>query len=336
MKEKKTKSKDDFSVGIAGLGAYVPERVLTNFDLEKMVETSDEWITTRTGIKERHIARKDETTSDLAVNAARQALENAGLSAKDVELIIVATITPDMFFPSTACLVQNKLEAFKAACFDVSAACSGYIYAITCAQQFIKAGTYKNALVIGAEKLSSITDWTDRNTCILFGDGAGACVLEKVVSGTGIISTYLGADGRESELLSLPGGGSKIPSSHESVNEKQHFIKMKGNELFKIAVKKMADAVNIALKKAGIGCEEVDCIVPHQANIRIINACARRLGLPLEVLYLNIAKCGNMSSASSAVALYDAYREGRIKKGSIVVMTAFGGGLTWGACVIKW
>lgn len=329
-------SKSKNSVGIIGLGAYLPKKVLTNFDLEKMVDTSDEWITTRTGIKERRIAEKDEPASQLAFKAAKKALKNAGLSAREIDLIIVATVTPDMFFPSTACLVQKELKAVNAAAFDISAACSGYLYAITCAQQFIAAGTYKNALVIAADKLSGITDWTDRNTCVLFGDGAGACVLSNVRSGKGIISSYLGADGRESELLILPGGGSKIPPTHQSIDEKQHFIKMKGNELFKIAVKKMADAVSVALKKVNMSCQDIDCFVPHQANVRIINACVRRLGLPVEKIYLNISRYGNMSGASSAVALYDACKEGRIKKGSVVVITTFGGGLTWGACVIKW
>jgi 3-oxoacyl-[acyl-carrier-protein] synthase-3 len=336
MKKKTRRIKGNFSVGIIGLGACLPEKRLTNFDLERMVDTSDEWITSRTGIKERRISKKDEPTSELATKAGREALKNAKLSPKDVELIIVATITPDMFFPSTACLVQRNLGAMNAAPFDIAAACSGYIYAISCAQQFISTGTYKNALVIGAEELSTITDWTDRNTCVLFGDGAGACVLGRVSKNRGVISTYLGADGREGDLLILPAGGSKIPPTHESINKKQHFIKMKGNELFKIAVKKMANAATIALKQAGMSCRDVDCLVPHQANVRIVNACARRLGLPKEKIYLNIEKYGNMSSASSAVALYDAYKQGRIKKGSIVVLTAFGAGLTWGACVIKW
>lgn len=336
MNRKALSSKGNIHVGIVGVGAYLPKKILTNFALEKMVDTSDEWITTRTGIKERRISGENEPTSELAARAAIEALENAKLLPKKVELIIVATVTPDMFFPSTACLVQKNIGAVNAVCFDIAAACSGYIYAITCAEQFIAAGTYKNALVIGAEELSTITDWTDRNTCVLFGDGAGACVLKKVSEGRGIISTYLGCDGREGELLILPGGGSKIPCSHKSVDEKQHFIKMRGNELFKIAVKKMADAAARALKAVNMTCKDVDCLVPHQANVRIITACAKRLGLPAEKIYLNIHKYGNMSSASSAVALYNAYKEGKIKRGSTVVMTAFGGGLTWGACVIKW
>lgn len=336
MKKRRRETRQKISVGIIGLGAYLPKKVLTNFALEKMVDTSDEWITTRTGIKERRISRKNEPTSELATKAAREALRKAKLSPKNIELIIVATVTSDMSFPSTACLVQKNLGAMSAASFDIAAACTGYIYAISCAQQFIATGTYRNALVIGAEELSTITDWTDRNTCVLFGDGAGACVMAKAPRGKGIISTYLGADGRESDLLILPGGGSRIPPTHKSINEKQHFIHMKGNELFKTAVKKMADAAARALKQVNMTCKDVDCLVPHQANVRIIMAAARRLGLPKEKIYLNIDKYGNMSSASSAVALYGAHREGKIKKGSIVVMTAFGGGLTWGACVIKW
>lgn len=332
---KKTTSKN-FSVGILGLGAYLPKKILTNYDLEKMVDTSDEWITTRTGIKERRIAELNQPTSDLATKAAKEALENAGVCAKEIDLILVATITPDMFFPSTACLVQKNIGALNAAAFDIAAACSGYIYAINCAWQFISTGTYKNVLVIGADKLSCITDWNDRNTCVLFGDGAGACVIGKVPENKGILSTYLGADGREEDLLILPGGGSKMPPSHKTIDEKQHFIKMRGNELFKIAVKKMADAANKALKQINMTCKDVDCLVPHQANIRIIMAVARRLGLAVEKIHLTIEKYGNMSSASSAVALYDAYKKGIIKENSLVVLTAFGGGLTWGACVIRW
>ncbi len=336
MKKTGTETRQKLSVGIVGLGAYLPKKILTNFDLEKMVDTTDEWITTRTGIKERRISRKNEPTSELATKAAREALKEAKLSGKNIELIIVATVTSDMSFPSTACLIQRNLGALNAACFDIAAACAGYIYAITCAQQFIAAGIYKNALVVGAEELSTITDWTDRNTCVLFGDGAGACIMKKVPKDRGIISTYLGADGRECNLLILPGGGSAMPPSHKTIDEKQHFIHMRGNELFKTAVKKMAGAAAKALKQIGMNPDDVDCLVPHQANVRIIRAAARRLGIPEEKVYLNIDRYGNMSSASSAVALYDAYKEGKIKRGSIVVMTAFGGGLTWGACVIKW
>lgn len=322
-------------VGIIGLGDYLPKKVLTNRDLEKMVDTSDEWITTRTGIKERRIVAKNEATSDLAINAARKALKEAGVKPQDLDLIIVATTTPDMQFPSVSCLVQNALGANRACCFDISAACAGFVYGIVIAQQFIARSTYKNALVIGAEVLSSITDWQDRNTCVLFGDGAGAAILAEVKSG-GILSTYLGSDGSQSDLLMLPGGGSRHLASHQTIDKRMHYLKMRGNELFKLAVKIMADAAQIALDKAGLKCSDIDCLIPHQANVRILLAVAKKIGLPQEKIFLNIEKYGNMSSASTAVALCEAVKEGRVKKGDIVLLDAFGAGLVWGACVIKW
>lgn len=322
-------------IGIVGVGKYLPKKILTNADLEKMVDTSDEWITTRTGIKQRRMAAKNEATSDLAIKAAKEALEDAHLKPHNLELIIVATITPDMAFPSVACLLQNALSAKNAACLDISAACAGFVYAMTVAQQFIARGTYKNALVVGAEILSSITDWKDRNTCVLFGDGAGAVVMAEVKSG-GILSTYLGSDGSKAGLLMIPGGGSRHPCSHETVNKKLHYVKMQGNELFKLAVTTMARAAQVALKQAGLGCKDIDLLIPHQANIRIIMAMAKKLGLPAQKIYLNIEKYGNMSSASTATALCEAVKEGRIKKGDIVLLDAFGAGLVWGACVIKW
>jgi 3-oxoacyl-[acyl-carrier-protein] synthase-3 len=322
-------------VGIIGIGEYLPKKVLNNADLEKMVDTSDEWITTRTGIKERRLAAHNEATSDLAIKAAKKALENTKIHPQEVELIIVATITPDMQFPSTACFVQAGINAKNAVCFDVSAACSGFVYALVIAQQFIARGTFKNALIIGAEVLSSITDWKDRNTCVLFGDGAGAVVLGEVKSG-GILSTYLGSNGSMADLLMIPAGGSKHPSSKETVEKRLHYIKMQGNELFKIAVKTMTEAGQIALKKADLGCADVDLVIPHQANMRIIMAMAKRMGLDEKKIYLNIEKYGNMSSASTAVALCEAVKEGRVKKGDIVLLDAFGAGLVWGACVIKW
>ncbi len=322
-------------VGIKGLGFYVPKKVLSNADLEKMVDTSDEWITTRTGIKERRISEKSEAASDMATKAVKEALKDASLDAADIDLIIVATITPDMNFPSTACFVQKAIGAKNAACFDIAAACAGFVYGISIAQQFIAAGVYKNALVVGSEKLSSITDWSDRNTCVLFGDGAGACVLGSVRSG-GIISTHLGSDGNLGELLFIPGGGSRHPATRKTVDEKQHFIKMRGNELFKLAVKIMANAAEQALKKAKLTCDDVDCFIFHQANIRILLAVAKRLGVSTDRVFMNIARYGNMSSASAAIALAEAAKEKRIKKGDIVVLDAFGGGLVWGACVIKW
>lgn len=325
----------DKKVGIVGLGAYLPERVLTNKDLEKMVDTTDEWITTRTGIKERRIAREDEATSDMATEAAKRALKDANLTAADIDLIIVATITPDMFFPATACLVQEKIGARMVPAFDVSVACSGFIYGLAIAEQFIKTGTYKHALVIAAEKLSAITDWTDRNTCVLFGDGAGAAILGPVDKG-GILSVYLGANGKQGDLIKLPAGGSRIPASKQSIESKLHSIKMNGAELFKHAVKIMADAALEATKPLGLQAADISLVIPHQANIRILNAVAKRMGLTQDKIYLNIEKYGNMSAASSAVALVEAVKEGRIKKGEKMLLDAFGGGLTWGAIVIEW
>ena len=322
-------------VGIIGVGAYLPAKVLSNADLEKMVDTSDEWITTRTGIKERRLAGPDEAASDLAIKAAQQALKDAQLEAKDLDLIIIATITPDMQFPSTACIVQNGLGAKNAICFDISAACAGFVYAIVIAKQFIATGSCKNALVVGSEVMSSVTDWQDRNTCVLFGDGAGAAVLAPVKSG-GILSGYLGNDGSKVDLLLIPGGGSRHPATHKTVDDHQHYLKMEGNEVFKLAVKIMSESAQIALKQAGLECSDVDLVIPHQANIRILSAVAKKLRLPEEKIYLNIEKYGNMSSASTAVALCEAVREGRIKKGDVVLLDAFGAGLVWGACVIKW
>ncbi len=323
-------------VGIIGVGEYLPERILTNADLEKMVDTSDEWITTRTGIKERHLAAKGQAASDLALKAAEQALKNARLKPEDIELIVVATITGDMPFPSVAAILQNKLGATKAACFDISAACAGFVYGISVAQQFISCSTYKNALVIGVEVLSSITDWQDRNTCVLFGDGAGAVVLSEVKSGRGIISTYLGCDGSKVGILNLPAGGSANPATTETVRNRQHYLKMQGNELFKIAVNTMTRAAEIVLKQAGMTFADVDLIIPHQANARIIMAVAKKLGIPEERVYLNIERCGNMSSASTVTALCEAVQEGKVKKGDIILLDAFGAGLVWGACIIEW
>jgi len=322
-------------VGIIGVGEYLPKKVLSNKDLEKMVDTSDEWITTRTGIKERRIAAKNEATSDLAIKAGLEALKEAKVKPENVDLIIVATITPDMQFPSTACIVQNALGASNAISFDISAACAGFVYALVVASQFIARGACKNALVIGAETLSGVTDWEDRNTCVLFGDGAGAAVLSETKSG-GILSSYLGGDGSIYDILMIPAGGSRMPASKETLDKKMHFIKMRGNELFKLAIKAMHEAACVALERAGLKAGDIDLVIPHQANIRIITQVARKLGLSAEKIYLNIEKCGNMSSASTATALCEAVREGRIKKGSVVLLDAFGAGLVWGACIIKW
>ena len=322
-------------VGIVGVGEYLPQKVLTNSDLEKMVDTTDEWIVTRTGIKERRLASASEATSDLAIKAAREALKDAKLDPQDLDLIIVATVTGDMPFPSTASIVQNALAASHAAAFDISAACAGFVYALSIANQFISCGTYKNALIIGAEKLSAVTDWKDRNTCVLLGDGAGACIVSEVNSG-GILSTYLGCDGSNMELLNMPAGGSRLPASKETLDNRMHFLKMKGNELFKIAVKRMTMAAEKVLEQAGLTFRDVDLIVPHQANSRIIMVVAKKLGIPEDKIYLNIEKYGNMSSASTVTALVEAVKEGRIKRGDIILLDAFGAGLVWGASIIKW
>ncbi len=322
-------------VGFLGLGFYVPEKILTNTDLEKLVDTSDEWIRTRTGIRERRIAEPGTATSDLAVPAARQALAQAGLDPNDLQLIIVATSTPDMIFPSTACLVQDKLGAPKAACFDIQAACTGFVYALAMANQCVAGGMYENALVIGAEVLSGFIDWTDRSTCVLFGDGAGACVLTAANRG-GILATHLGSDGGGKEMLQLPGGGSRTPPSHASIDQRLHFLQMKGNEVFKVAVRAMADAAAQVLVKCGKTPEDVACLIPHQANRRIIDAVMERVHIDSSKVYLNVDRYGNMSAASTIVALCEAVAEGRVKPGDLVVLVAFGAGLTWGAAAIEW
>ena len=322
-------------VGITGLGMYVPKKVLTNEALEKMVDTSDEWITTRTGIKKRRIVKPGTPASTLAVEAAKRALSRAKLKPQDLEVIIVATITPDMQFPATACFVQSKLQAKNAVAFDVSAACSGFIYGLVIAKQFIETGIYKNALVIGVEILTSITDWTDRSTCVLFGDGAGAAVIQPVASG-GIVSTYLGSDGDLTNLLYMPGGGSRHPASNKTIKEKMHFIKMSGGEVFKSAVRVMTDAATRAVCDAHITCEDIKLLIPHQANMRIINSVRKRIGLKEEQVFMNVAKYGNVSAASTIMALCEAVEEKRVKKNDYVVLVAFGAGFTWGSAVIKW
>lgn len=324
------------NVGIISVGHCLPKDVLTNADLEKMVETTDEWITTRTGIKERRIARKDETTSTLATGAAREALERAKLDPSDVELIIVATISPDSNFPAVACLVQKAIGAHKAVAYDLSAACSGFLYALTTAKQFVSSGTYKNAVVIASEKITSLIDWTDRSTCVLFGDGAGACVLGPVEEGRGIISDFMHSQGEYGDLMKVVVEDTRHPFNNTSNMTKLPFVVMQGQELFKIAVNSMAEAVEEALKKANMKISDIDCVVPHQANDRIISAVAKKLEIPKEKIFINIQKYGNMSAASIAVALYEAVEEGRIKKGSNVLLVAFGAGLVSGANVVKW
>lgn len=321
---------------ITGVGSYVPPRVLTNADLEKMVDTTDEWIVTRTGIKERRLADKDEYTSDLAAKAAEEAMKNAGVTADQIDLIIVATITPDMPFPSTACLVQRKIGAFRAAAFDMEAACSGFIYGLELAHQFIMTRTYDTVLVIAAEKLSSIVDWEDRNTCVLFGDGAGAAVLQNRPRSHGLLTAVLGADGRKSDLLFMAGGGSRCPATQESVNNRMHFLRMEGKETFKNAVQAMHTAAERALDRCNIDVTRVKCIIPHQANRRIIEAVGERLGATPDQMFINVHKFGNTSAASVAIALHDVVTSGRIQRGDLILLVAFGAGLTWGAAVIEW
>lgn len=324
------------SVGIIGTGKYVPERILTNRELEQMVETNDEWIVSRTGIRERRIASPEQATSDLAFEASKIALQAAGIAAEELDLIIVATITPDMSFPSTSCLLQDKLGAKKAAAFDLSAACSGFIYGMATASNMIATGMYKYVLVVGAECLSRITDYTDRNTCILFGDGAGAVVLGQVPEGRGFRSFELGADGSGGELLKVSGGGSRLPSTPESIADKKHFIYMAGSEVFKFAVRIMGNAAEEALRKAGLDKSHIDLLIPHQANIRIIQSALNRLNLPEEKSMINLDKYGNVSAASIPIALAEAVEQGRVHEGDTLLLVGFGGGLTWGASVIVW
>lgn len=323
-------------VGILGVGSYVPEKIVTNHDLEQTLDTSDEWIVERTGIRERRVVKEGEFTSHLATKAAERALLDAGVSAEEIDLIIVGTVTPDMVFPSVACLVQDNLKAVNAAAFDITAVCSGFIYGLVTASAFIQAGTYKKALVIGAETLSAITDWTDRNTAVIFGDGAGAVVLGETEPGYGILGVHLGAEGAGGDLLKVPAGGSRQPASAETVAQRLHFTYMDGNEVFKFAVKIMGEAASKALENAGLLREDIDVLVPHQANMRIIQSAAKRLALPMEKVVVNVDKYGNTSAASIPIALDEAVKNGRIKNGDIVVMVGFGGGLTWGAGVIKW
>lgn len=321
-------------VGIKGIGSYTPPKILTNFDLEKIVDTSDEWIVTRTGIRERHIAEPDVATSDLSFEAAKMALDSANLTSEDIDLIIVATVTPDMLFPATACVLQDKLGA-KCPGFDLSAGCSGLIYALSVGAQFVANGTYDNVLVVGAEVLSKITDWQDRSTCVLFGDGASAIVLGPVERG-GFKSFILGADGSGGNLLEIPAGGSRLPASYETVSQRLHYIKMNGREVFKFAVKIMGEAALEAIEKAGLRPSDIDLFIPHQANIRIIESAAERLSLSMDKVFINLDRYGNTSSASVGIALHEALLLGKIKEGSKIVMVGFGAGLTWGACVLEW
>lgn len=327
---------NEISVGILGIGSYVPEKIVTNLELEQRIDTTDKWIVERTGIRERRVINDGQATSDLATKAAEKALQDAGVTAEEIDLIIVGTVTPDMVFPSVACLVQQNIKAVNAAAFDLTAVCSGFIYGIATANAFIKAGTYKKILVIGAEALSTITNWEDRNTAILFGDGAGAVVLGEVSTGYGIIGIDLGAEGNGGHLLNVPGGGSRMPATTESISQGHHFIHMDGNEVFKFAIKIMGETVNKALDNAKLSQEDINCLVPHQANLRIIQSAAKRLGLPLEKVVINLDKYGNTSAASIPLALDEGVKSGRIKDGDVIAIVGFGGGLTWGAGIIRW
>jgi 3-oxoacyl-[acyl-carrier-protein] synthase-3 len=328
--------KEPSGVGFIGLGSHAPERVLTNFDLEKMVDTTDKWIRERTGIQRRHRAEDCEATSDTAAEAGRKAMEDAGVGPDDIDLLIVGTATPDMLFPSTACVVQSHLGTRKAASFDLSAACSGFLYGVTIAKGFIESGTYERCLVIGAETLTRILDWDDRATCVLFGDGAGAAVVGKVGEGRGIISTYIGSDGSLGDLLKQPAGGTRIPATEESVRNKLHHVHMQGNTLFKHAVRAMSDAAMRTLKDGGYSGEELDLLIPHQANLRIIDATARRINVPMEKVFVDLQEYGNTSAASIPIALDDARRQGVLRGGMLVDMVAFGAGLTWGSILMRW
>lgn len=325
-----------YSVGITGVGSYIPEKVLSNSDLEKMVDTSDEWIRTRTGIKERRIADKNMATSDLCTMAAKKAMEDANISSMDIDLIIVATVTPDMAFPSTACIVQKNIGAEKAAAFDISVGCAGFLYGLAIGSNFIKTGAYGTVLVIGAEFLSKIIDWEDRGTCVLFGDGAGACILQRCEEGKGILAYDLGADGANGHFLTQPAGGSRMPASIETVEKRLHYVKMEGGEVFKFAVRAMEKAALNAMEKANISLEDIDCLIPHQANLRIIESAAKRLKVSEEKVCINIDKYGNMSSASIPIALNEWVHNGKVKKDDIVLLVAFGAGLTWASVVLKW
>ncbi|MCF7816504.1 MAG: ketoacyl-ACP synthase III [Kiritimatiellales bacterium] len=323
------------TVSIIGTGSYLPEKVLTNRDLEKIVETSDEWIYARTGMRERHIAAADQASSDLGAEAAKKALEDAGIPATEIDLLIVATLSPDMFFPSTACFVQEKIGATNAFCYDLGAACSGFLYALDAAKNQILSGAVKTALVIGSEKMSTFIDWEDRGTCILFGDGAGAAVLRAGGEGRGIMQSAMGSDGSLADLLWTPGGGSRNPATHEMIDQRQQYLKMQGREVFKHAVVRMGEAVLQALEKNNLTVDDIKCFIPHQANIRIIDSIAKRLGIA-DRIYTNVDKYANTSSAALAIALDEAVKDGTIQKGDLVALTVFGGGFTWGANVLEW
>jgi 3-oxoacyl-[acyl-carrier-protein] synthase-3 len=321
---------------IAGVGAYAPKRILTNADLEKMVDTNDEWIVQRSGIRQRHIVDEGEATSDLAVRAAQQALERASLVPEDIDFIVVGTTTPDMFFPTTANLVQHRLGCRRAGSVDVLAACAGSIYSMSIGAQFIQTGKYRRVLCIGAETLSRITDFTDRGTCVLLADAAGAAVLEATEEDRGFLDSDLYSDGQYWELLYMPGGGSRTPATHESVDARAHYAKMRGREVFKVAVRMFEESAATLLARHGLAAKDVDLFIPHQANLRIIEAAVKRLDFPMERVFVNVDRYGNTGAASVYVALEEAVAAGRVKRGDVVLLAAFGGGFAWGAALIKW
>ncbi|MDZ4200012.1 MAG: beta-ketoacyl-ACP synthase III [Kiritimatiellia bacterium] len=324
------------TVSIVGTGSYLPSRILTNHDLAGMVDTSDEWIVTRTGMKERRLAAESEATSDLGAEAARRALMNAGIRADEVDLLIAATITPDYPFPNTGCMIQSKIGATQAACMGLEAACSGFVYGLDIARQYIACGSAQTVLVVGAEKMSSILDWQDRSTCVLFGDGAGAAVLRAVGAPKGILTTVLGSDGTLSDLLQVPAGGSRLPASAETVAARLHTLKMNGREVYKHAVTNMTRAARTALVRAGLDVGDIRWVIPHQANRRILAAISDRMKIPMDRFVINVEKYGNTSGASVGIALDEAACDGRLKKGDLVMMLVFGGGFTWGAMIMEW
>ena len=321
---------------ITGTGAYAPKRILTNADLEKMVETNDEWIQQRSGIRERHIVEEGEATSDLAIHAARQALERANLLPEDVDFIVVGTTTPDSFFPSTGNIIQHRLGCRRAGSVDVLAACAGSVYSLAIGAKFVETGKYRRVLCVGAETLSRITDFTDRGTCVLLADAAGAAVLEPSEDGSGIIDADLYSDGQYAELLHMPGGGSRHPATVETVNARMHYAKRKGSEVFKVAVRMFVDCTETILQRHGLKAADIDLFIPHQANLRIIEAASKRVGLPMDRVYVNVDRYGNTGAASVYVALEEAIAAGRVKPGDRILMAAFGGGFAWGAALVQW
>lgn len=327
-----------YQAEIVGTGNYLPEKILTNADLEKTLDTSDEWIRTRTGIQERRIARKDESSSTLGAHAGRKALDSAGMSPDELDMIIVCTSTPDVLYPSTACFVQKNLGASKAAAYDISAVCSGFVFGLSIAEQYIKSGRYENVMVIGAEVNSRIMDWTDRKTCILFGDGSGAVILKRVEKEepVGILSTHIYSDGNHSDMLIVPGGIGREPVNHDDVDNKMYCLKMSGQSTFKMAVKRMSEVSRECLKFNGLSAEDVDVVIPHQANRRIIETVSEKLNVNIDKFVINIHKYGNTSAASIPIALHEARESGRLQSGTLSLLTVLGAGLTWGAAAIRW